>query len=177
MPSQARPADSSTEADNQTKLLLGLRALFSLLVPFLAGWRFISRSLLLSFSFTPFCLIIIVIPYEIIRGYILSASASLLTVLIIPICSVFPPCLVLTSLAFAFASSSLMAVQHTKALILFCCLPTLYINLIPTSASPGVSVFFSSSEHNTHSTLSLFFLPFVSSSRVVGLLGLRRVFP
>lgn len=104
MPSQARPADSSTEADNQTKLLLllGLRDLFSLLVPFLAGWRFISRSLLLSFSFTPFCLIIIVIPYEIIRGYILSASASLLTVLIIPICSVFPPCLVLTCLCLLF---------------------------------------------------------------------------
>lgn len=78
--SSGRPADSRRTTCS---------ALFPL-VCHTVSWFISLPSVFLLYSAFPFCLIII-IPYEIIRGYILLCCAPY-SVLIIPICSVFPPC-------------------------------------------------------------------------------------
>lgn len=87
---QARPADSSTEADNQAAAAdeaAGLGSVLFFLVPFLGGGLSLARCLSPSLLLLPH-------HHHSIRNYTWLYTA-LLTVLIIPICSVFPPCLAL----------------------------------------------------------------------------------
>lgn len=87
---QARPADSSTEADNQAAAAdesAGLGSVLFFLVPFLGGGLSLARCLSPSLLLLPH-------HHHSIRNYTWLYTA-LLTVLIIPICSLFPPCLAL----------------------------------------------------------------------------------
>lgn len=122
--SSGRPADSSRRTT--------CSALFPL-VCHTVSWFISLLSVFLLHSAFHFCLIII-IPYEIIRGYILLCCAVQ--------CSYYSHLFGFPALRLSFAPCessclclrlylwSLLPVPRQGTLILFCCLPTLYINLI-----------------------------------------------